>query len=770
MGDKRNTAEQTITRRGALLGAGAIAAWASSPARALLAAADTGGVPPAVAALVARMTLEEKAGQLTLNAAAWSGGVATGLNPPATGGPSFDQQLADAVAGRLTGVFNGNGAEMARRMQSAVMKGSRLKIPLIFAADVIHGHRTIFPVPVAEAASFEPSLAERTARVAAYEAAAAGIDWTFFPMVDIARDQRWGRTMEGAGEDVLVGKLFAAARVRGFQGPDLAANDAMMACVKHFAAYGAAAAGLDYNEVDLSERTLRDVYLPPYKSGFDAGALSGMASFNEIAGIPSHGNPWLLQTVLRDEWNFPGIIVSDYTGDEEMIAAGFARDGRDAARIAFLAGVDMCMQSNLYMLHLPGLVRDGLVPQEVLDRSVRRVLVVKHRLGLFDDPFRRIDVKREKARSRTRASLALAREAGRKSIVLLKNEGDLLPLPKAGRRLALIGPFASGQHDLNGPWVVYGDNKQAVDLATGLRAAMADPSLLSVTAGSSVEEALPGGIDAAVAAAKAADIVLLTIGESETMSGEAQSRTEIVVPAPQQALAEAVAATGKPVVVILKNGRGLALHGAVRDAPAILMTWFLGSESGHATADVLFGDYSPSARLPISLPHESGQEPYHYDHKATGRPAPEGPRQPYKTQYRETPNAALYPFGHGLTYGRVDYAGLTLGSPALPWDGTIEIAATIRNSGARVIEEVVQLYIRDRVASITRPVRQLKGFRKLALAPGASETVRFTLRRADLLFHGVDNRPTVEPGTFDIWIAPSAQADGVHGTFELTQA
>lgn len=774
MGDKRNRAghgaDMTITRRGALLGAGAIAAWASSPARALLAAADTMATPAAVAALVGRMTLEEKAGQLTLNAAAWSGGVATGLNPPATGGVSFDQQLADAVAGKLTGVFNGNGAEMARRMQSAVMKGSRLKIPLIFAADVIHGHRTIFPVPVAEAASFEPSLAERTARVAAYEAAAAGIDWTFFPMVDIARDQRWGRTMEGAGEDVLVGNLFAAARVRGFQGQDLMANDAMMACVKHFAAYGAVESGLDYNEVDLSERTLRDVYLPPYKAGFDAGALSGMASFNEISGIPSHGNPWLLQTVLRDEWKFPGIIVSDYTGDEEMIAAGFAKDGRDAARIAFLAGVDMCMQSNLYMQHLPGLVRDGLVPQEVLDRSVRRVLVVKHRLGLFDDPFRRIDVKREKARSRTKASLALAREAGRKSIVLLKNDGDLLPLPKAGRRLALIGPFASGQHDLNGPWVVYGDNKQAVDLATGLRAAMADPSLLSVTAGSGVEEALPGGIDAAVAAAKTADIVLLAIGESESMSGEAQSRTEIVVPAPQQALAEAVAATGKPVVVILKNGRGLALHGAVRDAPAILMTWFLGSESGHATADVLFGDYSPSARLPISLPYESGQEPYHYDHKATGRPAPAGPRQPYKTQYREAPNAALYSFGHGLTYGRVDYSGLTLGSPTLPWDGTIEVAATVRNSGTRAIEEVVQLYIRDRVASITRPIRQLKGFRKVALAPGASETVRFTLRRSDLLFYGVDNQPTVEPGTFDLWVAPSAQADGVHGTFDLTQA
>ncbi|PAV92838.1 hypothetical protein WR25_17544 [Diploscapter pachys] len=403
---------------------------------------------------------------------------------------------------------------MARRMQAAVMRDSRLKVPLIFAADVIHGHRTIFPVPVAEAASFDPDLAMRTARMAAFEAAAAGIDWTFFPMVDIARDQRWGRTMEGAGEDVLLGNLFAAARVKGFQGKSLDANDAVMACVKHFAAYGAAESGLDYNIVDLSERTLREVYLPPYKAGFDAGAMSGMASFNEIDGIPSTGNPWLMKQVLRDEWKFPGIIVSDYTGDEEMIAAGFAKDGKDATRIAFLAGVDMSMQSNYYAQYLPSLVREGVVPQEVLDRSVRRVLAVKQMLGLFDDPFRRIDRKREVARSRTKAAIALSREAAQKSMVLLKNDGDLLPLDPA-RKIALIGPFASGQHDLNGPWVVYGDNKQAIDLATGLRNAGA--ANVTVTQGSNVEEPLAGGIDAAVAAAQAADVVVLAIGESENI-------------------------------------------------------------------------------------------------------------------------------------------------------------------------------------------------------------------------------------------------------------
>ncbi|MFE8585352.1 glycoside hydrolase family 3 N-terminal domain-containing protein [Sphingomonas sp. NCPPB 2930] len=755
-----------ISRRAALLGAGAVAAWAASPARALLAQGDGVALPASVEAILARMTLEEKAGQLQLNAAAWGGGVATALNPPSNG-PSFEGQLADAVAGKLTGVFNGNGAEMARRMQGAVMRNSRLKIPLIFAADVIHGHRTIFPVPVAEAASFEPDLAMRTARMAAFEAAAAGIDWTFFPMVDIARDQRWGRTMEGAGEDVLLGNLFAAARVKGFQGKSLSADDAVMACIKHFAAYGAGESGLDYNIVDLSERTLREVYLPPYKAGFDAGAMSGMASFNEIDGIPSTGNPWLMKQVLRDEWKFPGIIVSDYTGDEEMIAAGFAKDGKDAARLAFLAGVDMSMQSNLYALYLPELVREGAVPQEVLDRSVRRVLAVKQMLGLFDDPFRRIDRKRETARSRTKAALALSREAAQKAMVLLKNDGDLLPLDP-NRRIALIGPFASGQHDLNGPWVVYGDNNQAIDLVTGLRDAGAKN--VTVTPGSGVEQALPGGIEAAVAAAQAADVVVLAIGESEVMSGEAQSRTSITVPAPQMALAEAVAQavkpSGKPIVVLLKNGRGLALEGAVKDAPAILVTWFLGSETGHAIADILFGKVGPSGRLPLSFPHESGQEPYYYAHKATGRPAPEGPRVPYKTQWRTAPNAALYPFGHGLTYGKVSYGAAQVPA-SLPWDGRITVSATVTNGGTRPCEEVVQLYIRDRVASITRPVREMKAFRKVALAPGQSEVVSFTLTRPQLEFLGRDLRPTVEPGTFDVWIAPSAQDEGAHGTFDL---
>src|SRR4051795_131778 len=522
-----------ISRRAALISAGAVAAWLASPARALLQAVGRLDVPAFVEPLIARMTLEEKAGQLSLMASAWGGGAALSLNP-ASAGANFQQQVNEARQGQLTGVFNGNGSRMARILQNAAVRESRMKIPLIFAGDIIHGHRTIFPVPLAEVASFEPDLARRTAEAAAFEASGAGIDWTFSPMVDVARDQRWGRGVEGGGEDPLLGQLFAAARVQGFQGADLKSNQHMLACIKHFAAYGAAESGLDYNVVDASERRLREVYLKPYKAGFDAGALSAMASFNEINGVPSTGNHWLMTDLLRGEWGFEGFVVSDYTGDEEMIAGGFAKDGRDAARIAFLAGVDMSMQSGLYRQHLPELVRAGAIPPAKLDESVRRVLTLKAMLGLFEDPFRRIDVKRETARSMLPQARALAREAGRRSIVLLKNDGDLLPLPRSGRSIALIGPFAAGPHDLVGPWVVYGDDSKAVDLATGIRGALANGKRLIIAQGSGVEEPLAGGIEQAVAAARRADVVILAVGEGANMSGEAQSRAEIVGPPAHQ--------------------------------------------------------------------------------------------------------------------------------------------------------------------------------------------------------------------------------------------
>ena len=755
-----------ISRRAALIGAGAMTAWLASPARALLQAAGKLEVPAFVDELIARMTLEEKAGQLSLMASAWGPSAAAALNPPSNS--NFPQQLEETRKGQLTGIFNGNGARMARIMQNAAVKESRMKIPLIFAADIIHGHRTIFPVPLAEVASFEPELARRTAEVAAFEAAGAGIDWNFAPMVDIARDQRWGRGVEGGGEDVLLGELFAAARVRGFQGKDFKSNEHFLATAKHFAAYGAAEAGLDYNTVDMSERTLREVYLPPYKAAFDAGALSAMASFNEISGIPATGNRWLMDQILRKEWGFQGFVVSDYTGDEEMIAHGYAKDGRDAARIALLAGVDMSMQSGLYRKHLPDLVRSGEVPEDVLNTSVRRVLAMKHMLGLFENPFRRIDEKREQSRSMLPKNRALARESGRKSIVLLKNDGDLLPLPKSGKKIALIGPFAAGQHDLVGPWVVYGTDEKAIDLATGVRAAVTDRNSITVVEGSGVEEPVAGGIEQAVAAAQQADIVVLAIGEAQNMSGEAQSRTEIVVPKPQQDLAEAVAKVGKPIVVVLKHGRALALEGAVANAPAILATWFLGTETGHSIADVLFGDYSPSGRLPASFPRRPGQQPYYYAHKRTGRPNPDPKLDNYKSRFRGITNTALYPFGHGLTYGKIEYSDFALSSRSMGMNGEITVTARVTNRGRRTAEEVVQLYTHDRVASITRPIRELKAFRKVKLAPGQSEVVSFTLRPANLQFYGVDNRPVVEPGTFDVWIAPSAEAPGVSGSFDLT--
>jgi len=755
-----------ISRRAALLGAGVTVAWLSSPARALLQAATRVPVPAFVDALISKMTLEEKAGQLSLMASAWGGGVAAALNPPSNS--NFPQQLEEARQGQLTGVFNGNGARMHRIMQTAAVKESRMKIPLIFAADIIHGHRTIFPVPLAEVASFEPDLARRTAEVAAFEATGAGIDWNFAPMVDISRDQRWGRGVEGGGEDVLLGNLFAAARVQGFQGTNLKSNEHFLSTAKHFAAYGAAEAGLDYNTVDMSERTLREVYLPPYKAALDAGALSVMASFNEISGIPATGNRWLMRDVLRGEWKFDGFVVSDYTGDEEMIAHGYAKDGRDAARIALLAGVDMSMQSGLYRKHIPDLVRAGEVPEAVLNESVRKVLAMKAMLGLFEDPFRRIDEKRETSRSMLPKSRALARESGRKSIVLLKNDGDLLPLPKSGKKIALIGPFAAGQHDLVGPWVVYGTDEKAVDLATGVRAAVADKNNIIIAEGSDVEKSIAGGIEAAVAAAQQADIVVLAIGEHQGMSGEAQSRTEILVPKPQQDLAEAVAKVGKPIVVVLKHGRALALEGAVANAQAILATWFLGTETGHSIADVLFGDYSPSGRLPASFPRRSGQQPYYYAHKRTGRPNADPTLENYKARFRDITNSALYPFGHGLTYGKIAYSDFAISAPSMGMNGEITVKARITNSGRHTAEEVVQLYTHDRVASITRPVRELKAFRKIKLAPGQSEVVRFTVKPTNLSFYGVNDQPVVEPGTFDIWIAPSAEAEGLKGSFELT--
>ena len=711
--------------------------------------------------LIARMTLEEKAGQLTIVTDA-SRVMGQGVNPEFHR-RKIDTLLDEIRAGRVGALLSGNGAAAARETQRIAVERSRMKIPLLFGADVIHGHRTVFPIPLGEAASFEPELAYRTSRVAAIQATAAGLHWTFAPMVDIARDQRWGRVAEGAGEDPYLGSLFAAARVRGFQGEDLRSDRSLLATPKHFAAYGAVQAGMDYNTVDVSERTLREVHFPPFKAAFDAGALSTMSSFNDVKGVPATGNRWLLTDVLRKEWGFRGFVVSDYTSDHEMILHGYAADDGHAAQLALYAGLDMSMQSGVFVEQLPKLVESGKVPLNVLDQAVRRVLSVKQALGLFDNPYRSLDPRREHEID-TPEHRALARDAARRSIVMLKNEGNLLPLDKS-KRIALIGPLGDDRDNVHGTWTLFGREEDAMTLKQGLERAGA--SIASIVKGSEIEVPIDGGIEAAVAAAKRADVVVLAIGEGEHMNGEAQSRTQIVVPEPQQALAEAVAQTGKPVVVLLWTGRALALHGAVRDANALLVTWFLGSETGSGIADVLFGDYSPSGRLPVSFPHDSGQQPFFYNHRRTGRPYREGDKPDFTARYREVSNTALYPFGYGLTYSTVDYSDTKLASQTLAWDGKLIASARVTNTGSRAVEEVVQLYVHDRVASLTRPVRELKGFRKLHLAPGQSVEVTFELTRRDLEFVGADLQWIVEPGEFDVWVAPSSTA-GVPARFELS--
>ncbi|MBU1345838.1 MAG: glycoside hydrolase family 3 C-terminal domain-containing protein [Alphaproteobacteria bacterium] len=735
----------------AALGAGAVAAPRTASARQ---AADLARVD----ALIGRMTIQEKAGQLNLLGDPFRFRPLN-VNPlDGQGDPArVTQMIRDGTVGNL---FNGVGAEAGRRIQTIAVEESRLGIPLLFAADIIHGLKTVFPVPLAEAAAFDADLARRTARAAGLEGAASAIHQTYAPMVDVARDQRWGRVVEGAGEDVYLNNVLAAARVRGFQGEKgLADRDALLATPKHFAAYSAAIGGMEYNTTDMSEATLRGVFLPPFKAAFDAGALSTMSAFNDLNGVPASGNHWLLTEILRDEWGFEGFVVSDYTSENELIAHGFAADGRDAARIALLAGVDMSMVSGLYLEHIPDLVDKGDVPMARVDQAVRRVLLTKAALGLFDDPYRGCDPRRERAVVGSREHRDLAREAGVKSIVLLKNEGGVLPLKTSGQKIALIGPFGDDVANIFGPWTIWGDESRRISLEAGFREAMADGGDLMVVKGCEVEAPLAGGIEAATLAAARADVVVLALGETANMSGEAQSRTQIDIPEAQRALAEAVAATGKPVVVLLRNGRAMELSGVVKDAEAIVVTWFLGGEMGHAVADVVFGKASPSGRLPVSFPHRSGQQPYSYDHKTTGRPADNSlASQEYVARYRETTNTALYPFGHGLTYGAATYGPATLSAATLDWDGSVEVSVAVTNTGERAIVETVQLYIHDRVASLTQPGRRLRDFRKVALAPGESRTVTFTLARAQLEFVGAADRPAVEPGLFDVWLTSSAQA------------
>lgn len=713
--------------------------------------------------LIARMSLQEKAGQLTASAHASVGSIG---NPLAH--QQGEREQLDAIrAGQIGALFNGAGVARKRAAQQAAIDGSRLGIPVLFGADILHGFRTVFPVPLAEAASWDPELARRCARAAAIEAAADGFRWTFAPMVDIARDARWGRGVEGAGEDVLLGCLFAAARVRGFQGDDLAAPDALLATPKHFAGYGAAEGGLDYAGADLSPRTLHEVYLPPFRAAIAAGAAAVMSGFHEIAGVPVTADPALLEGVLRQRWAFDGFVISDYTADEELIAHGVAADGRSAAKASFLAGVDMSMQSGLYLAHLPQLVADGEIPLARLDASVRRVLRVKERLGLFDAPMRGLDDDGASRSGSAPEHLELAREAARRAIVMLRNEGGLLPLAPRGLRIALIGPMAQGPGNLYGPWSLFPGTTPPIDIAQGLRTALGGRGRLRVVRGCGIDRPLPGGVREAVAAARDADVVLLAIGESDTMSGEARSRTSVTLPAAQQALADAVIATGRPTVVLLKNGRALALEGGLTRARSVLVTWFLGTMTGAAIADLVFGLAEPTGRLPVSFPRTPGQVPLYHARRRSGRPwSAADPHADFKARYLDAAPDPLYPFGHGLGYSQVRYESLTLSTQRLPWGQSIEARVRVANVGARDTTEVVQLYLTDKVASVARPERELKAFRRIALRAGEQVEVTLGLAPDDLAFIGVDLQPVIEPGEFVVHAGPSA-AGGPQATFTL---
>src|SRR5213594_38787 len=697
--------------------------------------------------LLARMTLEEKFGQLNL--------------PSVDNRPSAEQ-LELLRKGLVGGFLNLTGAAATRETQRVAVTESRLGIPLLLGYDVIHGYRTTFPIPLAEASTWDPAAVEATAHAAAREAAAAGVNWTFAPMVDVARDPRWGRISEGAGEDPYLGSVLAAARVHGFQGADLRAPDAVMATAKHFAAYGGAEGGRDYNTVDVSERTLREIYLPPFRAAVDAGAGSIMTSFNEIAGTPSHANRWLVTALLRGEWKFSGLVVSDWTGVEELRGHGVAGSRADAGKLALETGVDMDMVSRIYVNDLPALVRAGRIPVAVVNEAVRRVLRGKAALGLFDDPYHGATPERERAVLLAPEHRQLARRVAEEAIVLLKNDGQLLPLGAQVRTVAVIGPLADDKVSALGSWPGRGDPKDAVTPLEGIKARAGSVSVVYAK-GCGITDTVSAGFAEAVAAAKQADVAVLVLGESGDMSGEAASRADIDLPGVQQQLLEALHATGTPIVLVVMSGRPLTIPWAGEHVPAILESWFLGVETGPALAAVLFGDVSPSGKLPATFPRSVGQIPLYYNHKNTGRPT--GPDK-YTSKYTDLPVTPLFPFGHGLSYTTFGYSDLRLSAPRIAPAGTLRVSVTVTNTGAREGAEVVQLYVRDEVASVTRPVRTLAGFRRVSLKPGEARTVEFQLTPKELGLYNQNMKFVVEPGKFRAFVGGSS-VGGLETGFEV---
>ncbi|WP_371869709.1 beta-glucosidase BglX [Telluria antibiotica] len=724
---------------------------------------ESAAVDRRVDRLLKQMTLEEKVGQLTQYSA----------ESKATGPVAIESNVRDGIrSGRVGSVFSVVGTNSTRQYQELALQ-SRLKIPLLFGMDVIHGYKTTFPIPLAEVASWDLEAIQRSARVAATEAAAGGIHWTFAPMVDIARDPRWGRVMEGAGEDTYLASRVAAARVKGFQGRQLGDADAVMACVKHFAGYGAAVGGRDYNSVDMSERMLWETYLPPFKAALDAGASTFMTSFNDLNGVPATGNSHLLRDILKGKWGFTGFVVSDWRSVDEMVDHGYAADNKDAARIALNAGVDMDMQSGVYQGNLVQLVREKKVKLADVDDAVRRILRKKFELGLFEDPYKFSDAERERQALNNPEHRKAARDIAAKSIVLLKNDGAVLPLSKSVRKLALIGPMIKQGVENHGFWSVTVPGvdyaHQAVSTWDGIAAKLGKDTTLLYAKGSDIDGEDRSGFAEAVRVASEADAVVIEVGERWDASGESRSRANPTLPGGQEDLIKAIVATGKPVVVMINAGRPLVFDWVADHAPAILYTWWLGSEAGNAVADVLFGDVNPSAKLPMTFPRSVGQIPIYYNHFNTGRPAPTPTTTEWVSGYIDLVNLPRFPFGFGLSYTTFRYDDLRLDRETLRGNDKLQVRMTLTNTGKAAGEEVVQLYLRDRVASVVRPVKELKGFQKVALAPGETRTVEFTIDKESLSFFNSALRWDAEPGEFDLMVGASSDDIRLRSSFQYVR-
>ena len=712
--------------------------------------ARTNEVERRIDALLARMTLEEKLGQLQQ------------LDGHADG--RYKDEHPDLVRrGLLGSTLNVRGARNTNELQRIAVEQSRLKIPMIFGFDVIHGYRTIFPIPLGEAASWDPAGVERVAAIAAAEARAAGVHWTFAPMVDIARDARWGRIAEGSGEDPYLGSVMARARVMGFQGRDYSANDKVVACAKHWVAYGAAEGGRDYNTTEVSERTLREIYFPPFKAAVDAGVGTFMSAFNDLNGVPVSANPFTLGQILRGDWKFDGFVVSDYTSVEELIKHGIAANDSEAAYEALSAGVDMEMVSRLYNKHGDALLKSRKLSIAAINESVRRILRIKFRLALFDKPY--ADEALERSVVFSKANVAAARELAARSMVLLKNDNETLPIKKSARTIAVVGPLADDQVAVLGSWTGDGQTKDAVTLLAGVRAKVPADTKVVYAKGCDIPCATSEGFDEAAKAAAGVDFTIVAVGESAEMSGEAASRSSLDLPGRQAELVRAIHASGKPYAVVLMNGRPLSINDLVENSPAILETWFAGTQAGHAIADVLFGDVNPGGKLPVTFPRTVGQVPIYYNHLNTGRPP--DPKNKYTSKYLDVPWTPLLPFGYGLSYTKFQISSPQLSATRIPTNGRLTVTVDVQNIGSRAGDEVVQLYIRDVAASMTRPVKELKAFRRVTLQPGEKRRVEFELGPEHLGFYNRQMRFVVEPGEFKVMVGPNS-ADILETSFQVT--